>query len=294
MNRSVFLQVCAYWAIGLIGTNAISSEPNMLVVEGAILKTIDATSVSAQVAGVIDKLVVKEGLFVQEGKELGRIRDSAVRIQAEKAKTALDIAKKKQTNDIDVRLAAKNKAVADNEYQRAIAANQLVRDTYPINELDRLKLISDRSGLELERASYLQGMAALESSLSELDYKQSLELMQRHRIIAPSHGVVVAVEKRKGEWVEPGTVLFKTVQIDVLRIEGFLNAADATPDLIGCKAQMSLSEGTSESTMSAVLVFLSPEVNPLNSQVRVYFEVDNKDGRLRPGLRPKIVITKPQ
>jgi multidrug resistance efflux pump len=272
---------------------SFGSGETELVLEGAILKTIDTTSVSAQVAGMIQVLDIKEGLAVEEGQELGRIRDYGVRIQSEKAKASLELAKKKQLNDIDIRLATKNKAVAENEYDRAVQANQLVRNTYPINEIDRLKLIADRSGLEVERAGFAQSVAELEASVSEWEHKQSLELMQRHRIVSPGNGVVVSLEKRKGEWVEPGTVLFKMVQLDVLRVEGFLNAADAIPELVGSQARLVVEDSKGMMETTADLVFITPDVNPVNSQVRVFLEVDNKERKLRPGLRPKVFLKKP-
>jgi multidrug efflux pump subunit AcrA (membrane-fusion protein) len=37
-------------------------------------------------------------------------------------------------------------------------------------------------------------------------------------------------------------------------------------------------------------VFVSPEVDPVNGQVRVLAEVDNPDGVLRPGLRATMTI----
>ena len=261
-----------------------------LYVEGAILKTIESTSVAAQVSGMVQVLNVKEGAKVKLNQEIGRVRDTAVRLQMEKSKLSITIAEKKQNSDIDRRMAEKNRAVAENEYQRAVEANQQIKDVYPINEVDRLRLLFDRAGLETERAVHQQAMAALDVAMAEMEYKQSLELSQRHRIVAPCDGVIVALEKRIGEWVEPGTVVVKVVQIDKLRIEGFINALDALPELVGTTARV-LIEGTVPLIeTSAKLVFISPEANPLNSQVRVFLEVDNSNGKLRPGIRPTTII----
>ena len=38
------------------------------------------------------------------------------------------------------------------------------------------------------------------------------------------------------------------------------------------------------------VVFVSPEVNPVNGQVRVWAEVVNRDNRLRPGLQGTLTI----
>jgi len=261
-----------------------------LLLDSAILKTIESTSVSAQVTGLLDVLTVKEGTKVESGREIGRVLDGLVRLQTEKARVSYNVAKKKQKSEIDKQLASKNRAVAENEYQRAVDANKQVKDVYPVNELDRLKLLFDRAVLESDRALHQQEMAALEVSLAEIEYKQSLELFQRHRILAPCDGVVVSVERRVGEWLEPGTVLLKIVRTDKLRIEGFLQAIDASPELLGCTAHVTLEGIEPPIETKAELVFISPDANPLNSQVRVFLEVDNSKGLLRPGLRPKTVI----
>ena len=263
-----------------------------LYVEGAILKTIESTSVAAQVSGMVQVLNVKEGARVKLNQEIGRVRDTAVRLQMEKSKLSITIAEKKRNSDIDRRMAEKNRAVAENEYQRAVEANQQIKDVYPINEVDRLRLLFDRAGLETERAVHQQAMAALDVAMAEMDYKQSVELSQRHRIVAPCDGIIVALEKRIGEWVEPGTVVVKIVQIDKLRIEGFMNAMDAVPELVGTTARVLIEGTVPPIETSAKLVFISPEANPLNSQVRVFLEVDNSNGKLRPGIRPTTIINR--
>jgi len=269
-----------------------SSSSTPFVVDGAILKTIESISVSAQVAGVVSHVVVKEGSHVKIGTEVARIQDSTVRLQAEKAKLNVDVATKKKSNDIDLRLASKSKAVAENEYLRALQANNQVKGSYPINEIDRLKLVFDKTSLEIERAEYLRSMVESELSLAEIELRQSIDLLQRHRIHAPCEGIVVAVDKRVGEWVEPGTVLMKIVQTSRLRIEGFLNAKDASPDLLGSKATVKVESAGKMVETVAELVFISPDANPLNGEVRVFLEVDNTQGLLRPGLRPFTTLIK--
>ena len=174
----------------------IETQDSDLVIDGAILKTIETTSVAAQVPGMIQSLKIKEGAKVTVGQEIGRIRDAGIQLQSERAKVAVEVAKKKQTNDIDQRVAAKNRSVAENEYLRAVDANRQVKDVYPINEIDRLRLLFDRATLESERAAHLQNMASLDLAMAEIEYRQSLELLQRHRIVAPCAGVIVGVEKK--------------------------------------------------------------------------------------------------
>jgi multidrug efflux pump subunit AcrA (membrane-fusion protein) len=288
--RTIFFRVLLVVTLGARITLGQTDGPTLttdLAIDGAILKTIETTSVSAQATGMISLLDIKEGAKVQTGQVLGKIRDAGISLQSERAKVAIEVAKKKQGNDIDKRLALKNRAVAENEYKRAVDANSQVRDVYPANELDRLRLLFDRATLESERTTYIQEMAGLDVSIAEIEYRQSLELLERYCITAPCEGVVVAVEKRAGEWVEPGSILLKIVQMDKLRIEGFINSDDASADLLECKATVQVQSGGKLVEKQATVSFISPDANPLNAQVRVFLEVDNRDGRLRPGQRPK-------
>ncbi len=52
-------------------------------------------------------------------------------------------------------------------------------------------------------------------------------------------------------------------------------------------------EGEKKSSFAGQIVFVSPEVDPITGQVRVWAEIDNKDSRLRPGQPAKMVVGGP-
>ncbi len=267
------------------------AEPNKPIpVSNAVLKTIESTAVASQVSGIISTFAAKEGMVVKHGQSLGKVHDEALRLELARLETSMEIAKKKHASDIDKRLAVKSQAVAENEYQRALQANVRVRDTYPLNEIDRLKLISDRAKLEVERTNYLTEMAAFEIAQAEHEYRKSYEVYTRHQITAPVSGVITSVEKKVGEWVQPGTDLLRIVRLDRLRIEGFINAEQTVSSLVGRDAQVTVVIGDTTYETSGKVVFISPDVNSINSLVRVYLEIDNSENRLRPGLQVKANI----
>ncbi len=252
--------------------------------EGAILKTIDSTSISAQVAGVLREASVKEGTIVKKGELLGKVDDASVALKLEQLKTQVLIAKRKKDNTIDKEVAVKNRDVAETEYQRALAANKLVPNTYPLNEIDRLKLVAERSQLEVHRADYDTQMAALDVEVAISEFNQTKELLGRHSIVAPVDGMIVGVDKRLGEWVEPGTEIIKIVRTDTLRIEGLIPAASDDGAMVGRDAEIELVRGEERQKFSGKVVFVSPDVNPVNSLARVFIEVENLERKLRPGL----------
>lgn len=259
-----------------------SKRLEKIPLQGAILKTIESTTVSAAVPGLLEKYAVEEGDRVSADQLVGHVRDHGVRLQLSQLKTQWQVAREKEKSEIDKQLAQKNLEVASTEYERALKANERVPDTYPLNEIDRLRLVAERTQLEVERAVHDQKLAALDAIVAKGAYSQTHDLYLQHQIKSPVEGVVVAVEKRLGEWVEPGTSLFRVVRLDRLRVEGFIAADRASLDLVGKPAVIRAKDSGEE--LPAEVAFVSPEINTVNSTARVYLTVINDSNKLRPGL----------
>ena len=267
-----------------------NSTANVVQVENALLKTIESTRLAAEIAGKINALHAVEGDVVSIGQPLGNIRDTAVRVQLERAKIAMAIARKKQRSEIDLQLAHKKNDVAQNELELAESANNRIPNTYGPKEIDRLRLVADSTQLEIERANHEREVAELEVLLAENEYRQAEELLARHQILSPAVGVVVAINKRVGEWVEPGTELLEIVKIDRLRIEGFVSTEAASNQLVNHPAYVTVLAASTEQKVLGRVVFVSPDANPVNGLVRVYLEIDNSQRNFRPGMRVKATI----
>lgn len=264
---------------------AIDGDSASIPVENATLKIIHSTTVAAQIAGVIGKLDLNEGMSVRAGDALGGVLDAAVQLQVSRAQVTCRLAGQKSLDNADLRLAQKRSAVAANELERAVSANQRRADTYPVKEVERLQLVADSAVIEIERAEKARKLLEEELALAQIELSQAEELLARHQITAPSDGIVTAVEKRPGEWAEPGTALFQLVRVDRLRIEGFVAGDAAAAGLLGRAAVATLETPDGPRAMEAVVTFVSPEASPVNGQVRVFIEIDNSAGLLRPGTR---------
>ena len=271
-------------------THTSASESTQIQVENAFLKTVKSTTVSARVPGIIDTLDIEEGKAIEQGQELGRLLDSSIRLQIIRAEVAVEKARLQTENDIDRRLAEKRSAVAINELERAVSSNSKIPNTYPAKEIDRLQLVADSTILEIERAQYERDIHAQELRAAEVELDQARDLLEKHRIIAPVDGVVIAVDKSRGEWTEPGSSLFQILQTKTLRIEGFVNSAQAGVGLQGKSATISIDLEGEKHSVPGTVTFVSPETNPVNGQVRVFLEIENPDNQFRSGVRVDAVI----
>jgi macrolide-specific efflux system membrane fusion protein len=99
------------------------------------------------------------------------------------------------------------------------------------------------------------------------------------------------VNLHQGEWVPAGKAVVRVLRVDRLRVEGFVQSKKATGDLVERRVTLTVDlGGKAASEFEGIVVFVSPEVNPVNGQVRVWAEVENKKLLLRPGLRGNLTI----
>lgn len=287
---SRFLSALVCIAFSGTSIRAVDSNLEGIEVTNALLKTIEATVVSAEVSGKVGQLDVVEGAVVRQGQQLGKLRDNAVLLQVEQAKIAMAIARKKNLSDVDLRLAQQKSAVADNELERAESANARIANTYGPKEVDRLRLVASSAKLEIERAKHDRELSELDVMMAENGFRQATELLERHQVTAPVDGIVVSVNRRLGEWVEPGMELLQIVKNDRLRIDGFVASNVANNELVGRSASVIVLIGEEERDVTGQVVFVSPDANPVNGTVRVFLEIDNKEDQFRPGMRVRVVI----
>jgi macrolide-specific efflux system membrane fusion protein len=127
--------------------------------------------------------------------------------------------------------------------------------------------------------------------IQENEVQSTIEKARRRRINSPLSGMVVEVRKRAGEWVEEGQVIARVIATDKLRAEGFLNADQLGGNWVGRRVRLTLRMPSLEQKhFPGTVVFVSPEVDPVNGQARMWAEIDNPDGRLRAGLQGSLTI----
>lgn len=173
---------------------------------------------------------------------------------------------------------------------RSRAARSLVEQQRAALQKLELQLQEAHSDREDARLQLANLQTTLEIAQARLD---------RRRITAPFDGVVVEHLKQAGEWCEAGEPVIRILQLNPLHLEGFTSADAAAVLKTGQKVRARLANagstaapvasGTGTGTqlpplvLEGRLIFVSPEVDALNHQVRIRAEVANPELRLRPG-----------
>lgn len=267
-----------------------STDAGGIEAESVVLRLLEEAEVPSQESGVVTSVAVREGQRVKQGDLLTQIDDQVPRLAADAAKAQFEIARAKATNDVAIRFAKKSLEVSQAELKRSTESIERFPKSVSQSQMDVERLNVQKNQLESEQAEQEQKIATLEMNAKQNELTAAQAEVARRKILAPFDGVIVQVYARKGEWVEPGQKAMRIVNVDRLKAEGFVPAAQATAELVSRPVQVTVEGIETAKPIEGTIVFVSPEVDPITGQVRVWAEIDNRDGRLRPGQPAKMVV----
>jgi len=263
-------------------------------VPGMILKLVEQVDVPARETGVLKTLNVREGQAVEQGFLLGQIDDAEAVIAVDRVKIELLIAKTRAENDINVRFSKKSVEVAKAELARSVDSIERFPKSVSQSEMDRLRLLVEKGNLEVEQAEHDFAVAGFARRVKANELQSAEQKAADHQIKAPIKGIVVQVQRHQGEWVKPGDTVLRLLRIDRLRAEGYVKAKHLGKVAKGFEVRLAveLPQGGGVK-LPGRIVFVDPEIEPVNAQFRVWAEFSNPDLQLLPGMRAKMTIDVP-
>jgi macrolide-specific efflux system membrane fusion protein len=291
-TRQILSRLAVILAVLVFAQHASADDGGPLEVESVVLRLIEEAEVPAQESGVVTSVKVREGQRVKFGELLTQIDDQVPRLAADAAKAQYEIARANATNDVQIRFTKKSLEVSEAELRRSTESIERFPKSVSQSQLDVEELTVQKNRLESEQAEQEQQIATLEMNAKENELTAARAEVTRRRITAPFDGVIVQVYVRKGEWVKPGQQALRIVNVDRLKAEGFVSADQASANLTGQTVKLTVEANGKPVDFPGKIVFVSPEVDPITHQVRVWAEIDNREGKLRPGQPAKMVVSR--
>lgn len=272
---------------------AAPSDDAEIVIESVVLRPAVEAEVPARQLGVLAVIAVNEGDAVQQGQLLASLDDRVAAMAVRQAELERAQAEAKAANTLSIEYAAKAIEVARAELRRSEETNKQFPGSISASQLDVERLTIEKLDLERRQAEHELELARLEFEAKDNALQAAQLDLDLHALRAPFAGVVSLVRGRGGEWVEPGTAVVRLVAVETLRAEGFAPAGRHAIVRVGAPVRIELASDEGEGEASFVegrLAFVSPEVDPVSRQVRVWAEVDNSAGRLQPGQQGRMII----
>ena len=264
----------------------------------------------------------------QYGVELAEKKLSQQEQLKQQHQIELEMASAKAKNEVRVRASRKAEAVAKTELERLLFSRQSFVESVSQSDVDKQRLAHERTVLETEQAIFEQKLDAFQLRakqeaadtielgvqlskierdaaiadvrVAQLDVelsRQQLELskltLQDHEVRAPWNGVIAKRYKNEGEWVKQGEPIVRLIRLDRLRAEGF--ASPETASYLDKHASVEVTVETGNGKIIrrvAEIVFVSPELDPVNQERAFWIEFANPDQDVLPGMRLSVTIGK--
>ena len=261
----------------------LSREDGSIEVRNARVMPIERVTLASPRAGVLAFVEPREGDPVEA-------RQVVASLDASVAKASLVIARHKASSTVDCRFAKKIIDLSQIEYDKARQANNNIEGGGVFTDIDlhRLKLSVDKSTLQLEQAES-------EVKINSLTVNQLTAELNSYAVVAPFAGTVTKVHRAKGEAVALGDPIVDVVNLNRVRVEGFIGVQDGLRVKPGSSVvvrldlpDVDLAEERLE--LNGKLVFVDVGVEPVTGQIRVWAEVPNPEGILRAGLPTRMTI----
>ncbi|TWU23340.1 Multidrug resistance protein MdtA precursor [Novipirellula galeiformis] len=276
---------------------APTSAANEIHAENCMVKFIHNVDVPAEVDGKVMELKFDEGSTVAAGELMVVIDDTQAKFALELKKAEEKEALLNATNDVNLKDSKNAEDLARAELE---AFKELRREgAIPFWELEKKRFEATRAELKIDLAEMQMQIAKVQFKAKENERQMAEYEIKKRRITAPFAGYVEARLAQLGEWVQPGTPVATLVQLDKLKVEGYVDALRYSDQVVkGMPAQVRVyREASNENavTFNAKIDFVGSEIG-LDKRYRVSVNIDNKQAGeqwlVKPGMRAEIIVLK--
>jgi macrolide-specific efflux system membrane fusion protein len=247
-----------------------------IVLSDCLISLADEVAVPAQEPGVLVKIPVRDGQQVSKGDLLAQIDDIVPRAKQNVSTYKLEVAKREAQDDINIRFSKAAAAVARADCEQDEEANRRIPGTVQQATVREHLLKTRQMELSIEKAVKDMDVAKLQAGVSQAELDAATADVTRCRIVAPLDAMVVELKPHEGEWVQAGDTIARLMRLDLLRVEGLLDAKNYRPSEIQdqpVQVVVTLPHGKKES-FSGKIVFVKPIIEGRKFSVRA--EVQNR------------------
>lgn len=237
----------------MVETVQVRDVVDRIEATGQLVAKAEAT-VAAQVAGQVTSIAVEEGDPVEAGQVL---------LEIDPERRNLEVA------DAEARLTEARANVAESR-----------------REVDRIQGLRKRDAVsqaQLDEAQTGLALARSRESGAEAQLGLARRALADATIRAPFSGLVGRRHTNVGEYLSVGVPLFDLVALDPIEVEFSVPEVDSSRIAVGNAVEIGVVPFP-DVRFPAVVTVVAPTIDPSTRTLRAKAQLDNADGRLRPGL----------
>jgi biotin carboxyl carrier protein len=198
------------------------SQSNVIDLNLCFVMLIYDIDVPARESGVLKNVNFREGAYVEANAEIAKINDLLAQRQLAEAQARKSIAGKKASDNVEKEFA---ELAYQHWYEKFQKERKLVQKGAGSPALLNDYLFEAKKARKsIERAKADQALGNLDVKREEVLVKASEDFVERHVIRSKINGNVFEIYKQAGEFVKAGDSILRIVQMDRLRVQGFIDA----------------------------------------------------------------------
>ena len=145
---------------------------------------------------------------------------------------------------------------------------------------------ADREDIKIKFESTLANLEAQITNVKSLLKNIKLDIAKTN-ISAPFDGIISETMVEETEFISIGTPLFTIIDLDPIKIEGYLSEFDVNKVSVGTNALIEDSNGIKK---NGTITFISPSAEISTRTFEITIEANNKDLTYKSGITTKIII----
>lgn len=258
---------------------------------------IQEVNVAAQEAGIIRKILVREGSVVENSAIIVQLNQALYKEEAARTEAEWELAKLEASNRIDLKFAEQSRLYNQVNLDRLKRAQDEVTLSVSETELEQSKLELLKAELSEKQANIQIQIAEKREEAKASEKEIAATKLKLRTIQSPLAGMIVELPVEEGEWVQAGDTIARIINYDKLKIKGYLPASVISTSDVGKKIQFVAAKPAllNNPKFIATITFVSPEIKReffQDPHVRVVAEIDNQKHQLRINTIMKVVDIK--
>ncbi|RFP87644.1 efflux RND transporter periplasmic adaptor subunit [Rhodobacteraceae bacterium 63075] len=287
-------------AIGVIAVKSVARQIDSAVILRGETQAAREVTVQAETSGKVVSEPLRKGAFVEENQILCRLDPGTRGASLAEAEARLAEARARiPETEAQIPRAEAQLEQARAQLEEARINDNAARKLSEGGYASETRVAASAAALRAGEAAVRSAEAALKTAQSGMQgVEANIESAQagvagakreidRLSITAPFAGLLESDTAELGTLLQPGAVCATIIQLDPIKLVGFVPEAQVSRVGIGARAGARLTTGQ---TLTGQVTFLGRSADPLTRTFRIEIEVPNPDLEIRDGQTTEIVI----
>lgn len=273
-------------AVGVVAIHSVAQTIDSAVIMRGRTEAAREVTVAAETTGLVISEPLRKGAFVEAGEELCRLDPGTRQSSLAEARARLAEARER-VPEAEAGVTEARARVREAEINLN-AAQRLSQDGFA----SETRLISAQAAMESAQAGVQRAISAVASAQAGIEGAQAAVAsaereIERLQITAPFEGLLETDTTELGTLMQPGSPCATIIQLDPIRLVGFVPENDVAKVTLGAMAGARLANGDQ---VRGEVTFVSRSADELTRTFRVEATVPNEDLSISDGQTAEILV----